>query len=133
MKKVSVVLVDDLDGKVIDGGKGRSVGFAFDGQSYELDLSTANVDRLKAALKPFISAARKSGKSDAPVASRAKKSKAAPAPKKRATASSRPASSAAKSDVQAIRAWANANGHTVGDRGRISTTVRDAYEKATQA
>ncbi len=34
------------------------------------------------------------------------------------------------SDVGAIREWAKANGFTVGDKGRISTEVRDAYAAA---
>ncbi|MFF8186159.1 Lsr2 family protein [Microbacterium sp. NPDC016588] len=33
-------------------------------------------------------------------------------------------------DLNAIREWARANGHTVSDRGRIPATVIDAYKAA---
>ena len=33
-------------------------------------------------------------------------------------------------DVGAIREWARANGYDISDRGRISTEVQEAYEKA---
>ncbi len=32
--------------------------------------------------------------------------------------------------VKEIRAWANANGHATGLRGRLSAAVLDAYKKA---
>lgn len=118
VKKVNVVLVDDLDGRIIEDGGGRAVAFAFDGQSYELDLATENLDRLRDALRPFTEAARKAGGGGR--GGRATKSSASP----------RPRASAAKADVQAIRAWANANGHQVGDRGRIAGPIREAYERA---
>jgi hypothetical protein len=35
-----------------------------------------------------------------------------------------------KDQLQAIREWARQNGHGVSDRGRISQTVRDAFDAA---
>lgn len=33
-------------------------------------------------------------------------------------------------DIDEIRAWARANGHTVSDRGRIATKIVEAYDVA---
>lgn len=54
-QRVDVVLVDDLDG----GEASRTVTFALDGASYEIDLSEQNATNLKAALEPFVRAGRK--------------------------------------------------------------------------
>ena len=56
-KQTTVVLVDDLDGSTA----AEQVEFAIDGRSYEIDLSAANSAKLREALAPFISAARRTG------------------------------------------------------------------------
>jgi hypothetical protein len=99
-----VQLVDDLDGSVIDGN-GRTVKFGFEGKSYEIDLSDTNAGKLREVLAPFVKAGRT-------VAS----------PRGRASTSR-----GKSSDLAAIRAWANANGFKVGDRGRIPEAVRAAF------
>jgi hypothetical protein len=50
-----VVLVDDLDG----GRADQTVTFSLDGQLYEIDLSSANRQRLREIMAPFAAAARK--------------------------------------------------------------------------
>jgi hypothetical protein len=112
MKKTTVQLIDDLDGSVIADGNGRTVAFAFDGAGYELDLSDANISALADVLAPYISAARSSG------------------PRLRSASTSRPRAASNSADLQKIRDWANANGYTVGDRGRIASSIREAYEAA---
>lgn len=42
-QKVQVLLVDDLDGGEAD----ETVTFALDGKTYEIDLTTANADKLR--------------------------------------------------------------------------------------
>ena len=54
-----IVLIDDLDGKVIDTGKGGKVTLALNDQHYELDLSHSNFSQLQALLQPFLKVARK--------------------------------------------------------------------------
>jgi hypothetical protein len=100
-QKVQVVLVDDLDG----GSADETVTFGLDGSAYEIDLSSANAERLRNALAEFVGAGRRiSGrKGRAPRA-------------------------AANSDAAAIRAWAKKNGHPVSERGRVSAEVRAAYQ-----
>lgn len=109
MKKQITQLVDDLDGSVIEQG-GRTITFALEGRSYEIDLSDANAERLRAALAPFISAGRSTSSTRASGARRS--------------------SRAASGELAAIRSWAQSHGFSVGDRGRISAEVREAYERA---
>ena len=40
-------------------------------------------------------------------------------------------SGSGSSDANTVREWAKANGHKVGEKGRISAEVRAAYEAAT--
>ena len=114
MKKIVTQLVDDLDGTVIEAGAGRTVSLSLDGRGWELDLSDANIDKLKTALDPFLSAARSTG-------SRGSASRGA-APRRARTASAK--------ELAEVRTWAGENGYSVGNRGRISAEVRDAYDSA---
>ncbi|WP_431042949.1 histone-like nucleoid-structuring protein Lsr2 [Streptomyces sp. P1-3] len=107
-QKVQVLLVDDLDGGEAD----ETVTFALDGKSYEIDLNTANADKLRAALEPFTKSGRRTGGRAATGRSRAR------------------AGVGSSQDTAKIRAWAKENGYEVNDRGRVPATVREAYEKA---
>ena len=111
MKKQITQLVDDLDGTVLEDGAGSTVRFALEGRQYEIDLSEANAQKLRGALAPFISAGR------------------SVAGTTRATGSRR-SSRSNTGELAAIRSWAQGHGFTVGDRGRISAEVREAYERA---
>lgn len=109
-QKTLVQLVDDLDGTALTDGEGKTVTFALEGVSYEIDLSQAHVDELTKALAPYVAAGRRMS---------ARRNSAR--------------TSGAKSDpteLQKIRDWAGKNGHTVSSRGRISAAVRDAYNAA---
>jgi hypothetical protein len=108
-KQTTVTLVDDLDGSVAD----EQVEFAFEGKSYEIDLSSANSARLREALAPFVSAARRTSgrrRSGATVAT------------------SRPSTD--REQNQAIREWAQQQGMKISERGRIPSNVLEAYHKA---
>jgi hypothetical protein len=110
-KKVTVQLVDDLDGTPIPEGDGGTVVFSIDRRSYEIDLSDENQGKLRDALAPFIDAGRVvSASSSAPRA--------------------RSASRTNGHDLGAVRAWARENGYTVSDRGRVPAVVLEAYEAA---
>jgi tetrahydromethanopterin S-methyltransferase subunit B len=109
-QKTFVQLVDDLDGNALADGAGKTVTFALDGVSYEIDLSQVHVDELTEALSPYIKAGRKmNGRKGA---ARTTGAKSDPA------------------ELQKIRDWAGKNGHAVSTRGRISAAVRDAYNAA---
>ena len=55
VKKVTVSLLDDLDGKAAD----ETVQFALDGVSYEIDLSEKNAQKLRSELQPWVAAGRR--------------------------------------------------------------------------
>jgi hypothetical protein len=114
-QKVTVQLVDDLDDSPITAGDGRTVEFAFDGSTYEIDLSNDNVDKFRDAISDYIAAARKvSGR---------RTSGGTAAPK---TAPKRGNSE----ELAKVREWAKENGYEVSSRGRISTQVQEAYAAA---
>jgi hypothetical protein len=108
-KQTTVMLVDDLDGSEAD----EQVEFAVDGKAYEIDLSAANSARLREALAPFISAARRS--------TGRRRSGGSPAP-------SRPSTD--REQNQAIREWAQQQGMKISERGRIPSNVLEAYHRS---
>ena len=102
-----IELVDDLDQTLINNNGGAHT-FALDGRTYDIDLTDENAEKLSAALAPFIAVARRSDK---------------PAPRVRGRART-------KSQTDAIREWARANGYDVSDRGRIAESIIEAYKNA---
>jgi hypothetical protein len=107
-QKVSVTLVDDLDGSEAT----QTVLFALDGKSYEIDLNDDNNATLREALAPFVGAARKVAGSRMPSVRR--------------IGSTGPAR-----DLAAVRAWARGNGWPeLGERGRVPDEVLKAYDAA---
>ncbi|AKH83830.1 hypothetical protein AA958_18260 [Streptomyces sp. CNQ-509] len=104
-QKVQVLLVDDLDGGEAD----ETVTFALDGKSYEIDLTTANAEKLRSALEQYVKSGRRTGG--------------------RATKRSRGGASGSQ-DTAKIRAWAKEQGYEVSERGRVPANIREAYEKA---
>jgi len=105
-------LVDDLDGTVLEVGEGETVHFSLNGISYEIDLKDENVEALRAAFEPFISAARRSSTGSAARGA---------TPRKRA---------GRNPEATVIREWANANGYKVSERGRVPESVVEAYRAA---
>lgn len=102
-----ISLVDDIDGTPITAGNGGNIQFSVNGSTYSIDLSGENIARLNDALAPFVSNARK-------VTAAGTKARRVQGPR--------------NSDVAAIREWARENGVEVSERGRISASVREAYE-----
>ncbi|MEU6625863.1 Lsr2 family protein [Streptomyces litmocidini] len=107
-QKVQVLLVDDLDGGEAD----ETVTFALDGKTYEIDLTTANAEKLRGLLEPYTTSGRRTG--GRTTGGRGKG---------RAVATGSP-------DTAKIRAWAKENGMNVNDRGRVPADIKAAYEDA---
>lgn len=105
-------IIDDLDGTVLEQGEGKQITFSVEGRAYEIDLSDKNADKFYKTLTPYVDAAR-SVKSGA------------------ATRAGQPSRPKSDLDLNAIREWARANGHTVSDRGRVPGIIVDAYKAAT--
>lgn len=109
-QKVQVLLVDDLDGVEAD----ETVTFALDGKTYEIDLTTANADKLRGLLEPFVKGGRKTGgRSSAGSRGRALVKRAEGEP-----------------SAEELRAWAKANNYEVNDRGRVPASIKEAYAAA---
>ena len=105
MRKVQVVLQDDIDGSE----PAQTVHFGLDGKEYEIDLSAEHVAALREALEPWIAAGHPASTSRIP------------------EPRSRPRRSP---DTVDIRRWAERNGIPVATRGRISLDLRSQYEAA---
>ncbi|MGV9678795.1 histone-like nucleoid-structuring protein Lsr2 [Nocardia sp. NPDC003482] len=107
VKKVTVELIDDYDGK---SPAIETVRFSVDGVTYELDLSASNIEELRAAFSPWIRAARKAGRVTN-IARHARQTPTEPAP------------------ASTIREWARASGLDVGTRGRIRADIVAAHRR----
>lgn len=102
-QQVKVLLIDDLDGSDAD----ETVKFGLDGRDYEMDLTSDHAAELREVLSRYVSVSRKLSKLGAPM----KKTIIAP-----------------QRDNRAVREWANANGYSVSDRGRIPEDIVEAYD-----
>lgn len=107
-QKVQVLFTDDLDGSDAEG----TVSFALDGTAYEIDLSAQNAAALRAVLKPYVAAARKTGGA-------------------RGIGQRRSRRNASGVNPVQVREWAKANGITVNDRGRVPASVIARYREET--
>jgi hypothetical protein len=103
------LLTCDLHG---DETTARSVTFALEGSTYEIDLCEEHAGALHDALGPYVGLARRASSTS--------------------RGGSRPRSSSRRdpAQTQAIREWARGNGHKVSKRGRIPASVVAAYEAA---
>jgi hypothetical protein len=117
------VFIDDVTGDELEGGE--TVSFALDGVEYQIDLSEERADELRKAFAPYVLKGRRTGGRYA----RGGSASAGP-PRRSPDSSSTGTSGRSKRDMQAIREWAQANGHKVSDRGRIPASVVEAYEAA---
>ena len=114
-------LVDDLDGTVLEVGSGETVLFSLDGTAYEIDLTDENAAALRAALAPFIAAARSVS------------ARAGGGTRNASTGgggSSRRQKRSGQRDYAPVREWAAQNGYTVSERGRVPASVLEAYDAA---
>jgi Lsr2 len=109
-KTTQVHLIDDLDGSQASD----TVSFSLDGRGYTLDLSEKNAAKLRDALAPVVASARRNGGR--------RDSSGSPKMTQRPTTD--------RERTTAIREWAHEHGHKVADRGRIPSSVVEAYEKA---
>jgi hypothetical protein len=114
-QKTIINMVDDLDGTKADFA---DFPFALDGVTYEIDLSTANRDKLFQKLEDFLAVARRTG-------GRRRSTTANGANGRKLGGST-----GDTGRNQLIREWARENGHPLGDRGRIPNQVVAAYDEA---
>ena len=152
-----VIIVDDIDGT--DGDGIVTQRFSLGSDFYEIDLCPQNLVMLRAALEPFVSAGRRvrSGNRHKPESAPREQdnseldfprlhSAAAPReqggseldfPREQRLAAAAPEQGNSELDFPreqrlAIRRWARDNGYDVGERGRFSQDVLEAYREATE-
>jgi hypothetical protein len=111
-QRVQVILVCDLHEGEVEGTE--TITFGLDGSSYEIDVCEAHGRELRDAYAPFVGAARRAGRGGGGGQRRSRASR----------------SGGGANDVAQIREWARSNGHQVSERGRISATLRAAYDAA---
>jgi len=111
-KQVITLLTDDLDGGEAD----RTVEFGLDGVNYTIDLSEKNAGKLRKALDPYLAVATRVGRSGSGGDGRAARRTAPPV-----------SGRSSRDQNQAIREWANKNGYEVSERGRIPSSIVEAY------
>lgn len=118
-------MLDDLDGSEA----AETIPFAFDGQDYEIDLSSKNVAEFKTSMSKWVNAARRSrGARRGPKTTRSTTSGTA-----RGTRSETLATKLGYS-TEAIRAWAQTQPDLkVAERGRVGDAVVQAYHEAQSA
>jgi hypothetical protein len=125
-QRIVTTLVDDIDGSETEDVATRK--FYHGGVELQLDLSEANWEALKGILKqahdmllPYVQASRAS----------AGKGHTTPTGRVRGSGSGKAGQNPKRN--REIRVWANANGFTIGDRGRIPTEIVEAYDAAQAA
>lgn len=113
-QKMTVQLIDDLDGKSIEPGEGETITFGLDGVTYEIDLSKDNATRFRDSLAAFVNAGRRVGGG------------------RSGGTRSRRSSSSSSGDVdpKAVREWAKANNIELSARGRIPADVVQKFKDA---
>lgn len=105
-------------GRDVDGAPaGGTLTVRLDGIEYEIDLSVAELRRLRAELRPWIACARLVG---APAAVTAIGERARrPAP-----------TQVDRIQLDKMRQWARQNGHQISPRGRVPAAVQQAFHDA---
>jgi nucleoid-associated protein Lsr2 len=110
-QKVITEFIDDIDGSPAE----RTFTFAVDGTNYEIDLSTENIAEFKSAIGGFIESARKiKGSSNG----------------RRTRSSGTNNGRQSREQTQAVREWARQHGHNISNRGRIPSTIQQAFDQA---
>ena len=108
-KETFTKLIDDLDG----GEAQETVKFGLDGHSYEIDLSTKNANKLRAALAPYLEVGTRVSGRTAPLRG----------------GRARGTAGAERDQNKAIRSWALRRGLPVAPRGRIKQEIVDQYQR----
>jgi hypothetical protein len=103
-QKVSVLLVDDIDGSEAE----ETVPFGLDGTHYEIDLNSRHARDLRGQLDRYVKAARK-----------ATRPPGQPARARRTTANG--------NTNTGIRTWAKERGLQINERGRIPAEIMTQY------
>ncbi|WP_298461220.1 Lsr2 family protein [uncultured Cellulomonas sp.] len=109
-QRTQVLLVDDVDGVEAD----ETITFGLDGVAYEIDLTADNATQLRESFARWVQHGRKQGRAQSSPG------------RSRSTGRTR-GTGTSSGDSAAVRQWAQENGFTVSERGRIPSKVLEAY------
>lgn len=141
-KIVTVEYIDDLDGVSVNAENVDTVDFSYRGRDYSLVLTDKNGTQFDKDMARYITAANKAQARDARAARKKRRPEprqsakpAAPRTVPQTKSKATPHKSAAtpvsdRERARTIRKWAEANGHRVSKRGRISAAIAEAYDAA---
>lgn len=104
---------DDADG----ASAGGTLTVRLDGIEYEIDLSAAELRRLRGDLRPWIACARSVGAPAFGTGTGERARRAAPTRVDRI-------------QLDKMRQWARQNGHQISPRGRVPAAVQQAFSDA---
>ena len=121
-KKQIVSFIDDLDGSELDIDDAHTISWSWLGVDYQLDVSSANLDKIENGRVPLAKLLE--------VSTRVGGRRTSSAPKVSSSPASSSASGRSRNDTSAIREWAVEAGYTVSERGRLPKEVVDAYTAA---
>ncbi len=119
-QNVQVLLTCDLDEDDVEAVE--TVRFGNDGNTYEIEMCQQHLDEYHNWMEEYIAVARRVGAATR-TRGRGAKSSGTPRPRRSSEAKG-------SEDVGEIRQWARDNGLEVSARGRISATVREAFQAA---
>ncbi|MEU8264123.1 Lsr2 family protein [Micromonospora sp. NPDC048999] len=121
-KQIIHKLIDDLDG----GDADETVRFALDGVQYEIDLSTANADKLRDVFTPYTAKGTKVGRGGV-VGGGGRTIRGVAGVGGGRAARTGGGAVVDREQNKAIRAWAKKAGKDISDRGRIPQEIVDEY------
>ncbi|WP_286689479.1 MULTISPECIES: Lsr2 family protein [unclassified Aeromicrobium] len=113
-KKTVEKFYSDLSGDEIDTPS-PTVAFTFDGVGYEVDLTEAERQTFADAVAPYVAVGRRAGRASGRSSSSRRSSSS---------------SSASSVDAKAVREWAQEQGLDVPARGRVPSSLIEAYQSA---
>lgn len=117
------VIKDDLNGKTIKEDDVHSIRIGWQGKWYTLDLGPDTAEEVMTVMDKYVTAGTLEGEG-------IHKPQAVPSRRGRPASATSTDRADKKEKLTAIREWWRAQGHEIGDRGRIPQNVVDAYEAA---
>lgn len=122
------VIVDDLTGEP----DAQTVWFAYQGQTFQIDLSEASDEKLRDLLMPYIAAGRKVASTMAKI-NKVTRPAVAKTNGQATTNGHAKANGSTRSDpafLASVKAWAASQGISVAPRGRVAKATIEAYQAA---
>lgn len=123
-KRQVVSFIDDLDGRELDIDDAHTISWSWSGVDYQLDVSSANLDKIENGRVPVAKLL------EASVRVGGRRQSTAPKVSTTSPASDSSAAAAGRPSTKVIREWAHESGYEVPLRGRLPREILEAYDAA---